>query len=220
MKVQWLGHSAFLLTTRDGLRIVTDPYVAGSYDGAVGYGPIEVRADVVTVSHDHADHNGVAELPGAPRDIRGPGGVDLEPFHCVINGYPTWHDPSGGLERGDNTVFVFDVGGMRVCHAGDLGHELAPELAERIGRVDVLLLPVGGKFTVGAKAAHRVAEQLGARVVIPMHFKTAKLGFDIAPVDDFLAGHLKVKRVGSSEVDVTADTLPQEPEVWVLDHAL
>jgi len=117
-------------------------------------------------------------------------------------------------------VFVFEADGLRVCHCGDLGHLLTPQQVAAIGRVDVLLVPVGGTFTLDAAGARKVAAQLEARVAIPMHYKTDKLGFDIAGVEEFLRGQANVKRVGAPEVELGTDTLPPAPEVWVLEHAL
>jgi len=218
MKIKWLGHSAFQLTAADGTSVITDPYVPGSFSGAIKYGPIRETADAVTVSHRHQDHDGVSHLPGKPKAFEGKGTFKVG--SVSISGFETFHDATEGAGRGRNTVFVFQADGMRVCHCGDLGHVLTVQQAAAIGKVDVLLVPVGGTFTVDAAAAREVAEQLAARVTIPMHYKTDKLGFDIAGIDDFVQGKANVKRVGSPEVGVSADKLPPVPEIWVLEHAL
>jgi L-ascorbate metabolism protein UlaG (beta-lactamase superfamily) len=218
MKVKWLGHSAFLLTAADGTRIITDPYVPDSFSGAIKYGPIRETADAVTVSHHHQDHDGVSQLAGGPKVLEGKG--TFRAGSVSIGGFETFHDAGKGTRRGLNTVFVFEADGLRVCHCGDLGHVLTTQQVAAIGKVDVLLVPVGGTFTVDATAAHEVAGQVEARVIIPMHYKTDKLGFDIAGVDDFVQGRADVKRVGKAEVEVSADKLPPVPEIWVLEHAL
>jgi L-ascorbate metabolism protein UlaG (beta-lactamase superfamily) len=218
MKAKWLGHSAFLLSAADNTRIITDPYVAGSYDGALGYGPITETADGVSVSHDHPDHSGQDALPGNPKLVRGLGEHSVG--SVTIKGFRTWHDASKGAQRGENTVFVYEIDGLRVCHLGDLGHLLDEKTAGDIGQVDVLMVPVGGFYTIDAKEATEVARLLGAKVVIPMHYKTGKLGFDIAGVEGFLSGKDNVNRIGGPEVEITKDNLPPEPEVWVLEHAL
>ena len=217
MKIKWLGHSAFLLSASDGTRVITDPYVPGSFDGGIRYRAIDDTCDGVTVSHDHADHNGCRGLPGKPAVIRGEG--EHRVGTVPITGFATWHDEDRGRRRGDNTVFVFEVDGLRVCHAGDLGHVLPAPTVAGIGRVDVLMVPVGGYFTIGPDGARAVARQLGAKVTIPMHYRTDRCDFDIAPVDDFLAGQPGVRRTGASEVEVGRDTLPAEPETWVFEHA-
>jgi L-ascorbate metabolism protein UlaG (beta-lactamase superfamily) len=218
MRIKWLGHAAFLLTAADGTSIITDPYVPGSFSGAIKYGPIRETADAVTVSHHHQDHDGVSWLPGKPKVLEGKGTFKVG--SVGISGFETFHDANKGAGRGRNTVFVFEADGLRVCHCGDLGHVLTAQQVAAIGKVDVLLVPVGGTFTVDAAAAHEVAGQLAARVTIPMHYKTDKLGFDIAGIDDFMQGEANVKQVGAAEVEVNADKLPPAPEIWVLEHAL
>ncbi len=218
MKIRYLGHATFLITTADGVRIITDPYEPGGYGGAIGYGPITEEADVVTISHEHGDHNYLAGVPGHPEIIRGPGwhlGKEVP-----IHGVAAHHDASGGQERGEVTIFVFDVDGVKVCHLGDLGHVLNHDQVRQIDAVDVLLLPVGGMATVDAATAAEVANQLGAPVIIPMHYKTEKLGFPFAPRDDFLRGKSNVKLLGHSEVEITRQSLPEAPEIWVLEPAL
>ena len=218
MKVKWLGHAAFELTAADGTSVLTDPYEPGCFEGAVCYAPIAGEYDAVTVSHEHADHNWTKGLAGDPPVLRGAGEHTVGPVR--VHGYKTFHDTENGAQRGENTVFAFDDGEVRVVHLGDLGHELDAETARAIGRVDVLLVPVGGTFTIDAGTAHRVAAQLGAKVVVPMHFKTDKLGFDIDGVEPFLAGQEHVRRSGSAEFEVLAATLPVEPETVVLEPAL
>ena len=218
MRIKWLGHSAFLLTAADGTSVITDPYVPGSFSGQMKYGPIRETAHAVTVSHHHQDHDGVSRLPGQPEVFDRAGAFKVG--SVAITGFETFHDNSQGARAGRNTVFVFEADGLRVCHCGDLGHVLSAHQVAAIGKVDVLMVPVGGTFTVDAAAAHEVAAQLAARVTIPMHYKTDKLGFDIAGIDNFVQGKANVKRVGRAEVEVSADKLPPAPEIWVLEHAL
>ncbi|MEA3311060.1 MAG: MBL fold metallo-hydrolase [candidate division WOR-3 bacterium] len=218
MKIQWLGHSAFLIETSDGRKLVTDPYDSGSYDGAVGYEEIDVAADVVTVSHEHPDHDGVAGLIHAPGTVvRESDSTEAAGFN--IRGIETFHDESHGAERGPNTIFVIEADGLRICHLGDLGHLLSDEQIEELGRVDVLLIPVGGHFTIDAAQATRIAERIKPKVVIPMHYKTKVLGFPIAGVEGFLQGKSNVVRMDSTFTEITADTLPAETEIRVLQHA-
>lgn len=218
MKLKWLGHSAFLLTADSGTRVITDPYKPGCFDGAVGYGPICETGDAATVSHDHDDHCAWQALPGNPQVVRGAGEFTVKDIS--IAGFDTAHDEAGGRQRGRNTVYRFTMDGLRVLHCGDLGEEPGPELVKAIGPVDVLLVPVGGHFTIDAAQAHRVSAALGAKVIIPMHYKTAKLGFPVAGVEDFLRAQAGVRRVGRAEVAIAADSLPSAPEIWVLEHAL
>lgn len=218
MKLKWLGHAAFLVTAADGTRIITDPYIPGSFDGGVGYGPIKETADAVTVSHNHDDHAGWRLLPGKPQVIRGAGSFKVGPV--AISGFDTAHDETGGRQRGRNTVYLFEIDGLKLCHLGDLGEPLPRPVAAALGAIDVLLCPVGGVFTLDARQAREVAATLRARVVVPMHYKTAKLGFPIAGVVDFIRGRENVKQAGTAEVELAAAALPESPEIWVLNHAL
>lgn len=216
MKIKWLGHATFMVEANDGTRIITDPFEAGSYDGAVGYAPIDDTADIVTVSHDHADHNAVDSVGGEPEVVRGTEGRTVKGI--AIHGVSTYHDESRGQDRGRNTVFVMTVDGVSVGHLGDLGHELTPEEIRALGQVDVLLTPVGGYYTIGPEEAKKVAEGLGAKIIIPMHFKTDALGFPIQPVDDFLKLMDDVERIAGTTVEIDADSLPETTKVVVLDY--
>ncbi len=218
MKIKWYGHSAFLVTSDQGVKIITDPYESGAYGGQLSYGKIKDQADIVLTSHDHADHNDTKSLPGSPEIVKGSGSKTVKGIS--IKGISTYHDPSKGSERGANTIFTFSVDGIKICHLGDLGHILSEKELAEIGSVDILLIPVGGYFTIDAKEATRVAEQIKPKVLIPMHFKTEKCGFPIAPVEDFLKGKSNAKRPKASEVAFEKKTLPQQMEILVLDHAL
>lgn len=133
---------------------------------------------------------------------------------------PTHHDESYGAERGPNAVFTFTVDGINICFVGDLGHQLSSEQIEAIGSVDLLLIPVGGTYTIDAEGAAKVAEALKARLVIPMHFKTDKCDLPIAEVDSFLTKMTNVKKLEESEIELSLDKLPAAgPEVWVMNHA-
>jgi L-ascorbate metabolism protein UlaG (beta-lactamase superfamily) len=218
MKIKWYGHAAFLITSDQGVKIITDPYESGAYGGQLAYGKINDQADIVLTSHDHADHNDTKSLPGSPQVVKGSGSKTVKGIS--FKGIPTYHDPSKGSERGSNIIFTFSVDGMKVCHLGDLGHVLSEKELAEIGPVDLLFIPVGGYFTIDPKEATRVTEQIQPKVIFPMHFKTEKCGFPIAPVEDFLKGKPKTKRPGASEMVLDKTTLPQQMEIMVLEHAL
>lgn len=197
MKVSWLGHACFEIVDSRGTRIVIDPF-----DETVGYEVPRIKADVVLVSHDHHDHNNVKAIRGDPQVVRGPGkhlaaGIEFR-------GVPSFHDEEKGKLRGRNTIFCFVVDGLRVCHLGDLGHLLGEDDLRSVGEVDVLMIPVGGVYTIDADGAKRVIEQIRPRLVFPMHFRSEE--FDVAPVDLFLKG-LEVERPGRS-VSLTREDLP------------
>lgn len=215
MKVQWLGHACFLITSEAGLRIITDPYMVG---GGIRYSPIQETADIVTVSHDHADHNNAAAVGGKPALVKGAGRHQVKGIK--FQGHAAYHDGSQGRERGTNTIYCLTVDGIRLCHLGDLGHPLSEEQARDIGPVDVLLIPVGGFFTIDAATASQICQQLRPRLAIPMHYKTSKLDYPLAGVEDFLRGKSAVKRLESSEIDIKADHLPATTEIVALQSAL
>lgn len=217
MKVKWLGHSCFLLTSESGLRIITDPYTSGVY--GLDYAAPSETADIVTVSHDHADHNNVAAVKGNPQVVKGDGTHEAKGIQ--FKGVASAHDPSGGKERGPNTIFTFTLDGVAVCHVGDLGHDLDDRTAAEVGPVDVLLIPVGGNFTVDATVANQVCEKLKPKVCIAMHFKNSRCpGFPVASVDDFVGKRQQVRTLDASEVEITQDKLPVTPETIVLKPAL
>lgn len=214
MKIKWLGHACFLITSDSGLKIITDPYIQES---GLKYSAIDESADIVTVSHDHFDHNNVSAVKGNPEIVKGSGTRTVKGIQ--FRGIATYHDEAKGAQRGNNVVFCFSIDGIKVCHLGDLGHRLRKEEIAEIGAVDVLLVPVGGFFTIDARVASQVCEDLKPKVVIPMHFKTPKCDFPISQVDDFLAGKPNVKRLNSSEAGFKASELPQNIEIVVLQPA-
>lgn len=218
MKIKWYGHAAFLVTSDEGIKIIIDPYEPGAFGGQLSYGKIDDQADIVLTSHDHADHNHIKGLPGNPQILKGSGPKTEKGIS--IKGIPTYHDPSKGSERGSNTVFTLRVDEINLCHLGDLGHLLSDREVSEIGPVDILLIPVGGVYTIDPNEATQVADQVKPKVLIPMHFKTAKCGFPIAPVEDFLKGKSNVKRSGVSEMRFDQASLPLQREVIVLEHAL
>jgi len=177
----WHGQACFTIVTSQGIRIVTDPVKMGNYDI-----PQSFKADIVTVSHEHGDHNQVDSLSGSPVVLRGltGGGGRFTAIDRTIKGVrifnvSTYHDESRGAELGLNAVFVIETGNLRIVHLGDLGHVLTKEQVEAIGTpVDVLMIPVGGRFTIAGKAADTVIDQLKPkRIVFPMHYQTEEALF-------------------------------------------
>jgi L-ascorbate metabolism protein UlaG (beta-lactamase superfamily) len=218
MKIKYYGHAAFLITSDQGIKIMIDPYEPGAFGGQLSYGKIKDQADIVLTSHDHADHNYTKDLPGTPQVVKGSGSKTIKGIS--IKGISTYHDPSKGSERGANTIFTFKINNIQLCHLGDLGHLLSDKELAEIGPVDILMIPVGGVFTIDPIEATRVAEQIKPKILIPMHFKTEKCGFPIATVEDFLKGKKNARRPKASEATFDKATLPQQMEIVVLEHAL
>lgn len=213
MKIRYLAHSCFLITASDGTRIVIDPYEAGGYDGAIGYAPINESADIVVVTHEHADHAAVGEVRGHPLVIRGPAQARGILFDTVA----VPHDDAGGGRRGAVRIVLFTVDGIRLCHGSDIGRPLTEAEQEAIGEVDVLFVPVGGRYTLDAEGAAAVVRQLAPRLVIPMHYRTPRIGFPLEPVERFLKGRSDTRRPGRSEVEIPPNGLPRSLQVLVLE---
>jgi L-ascorbate metabolism protein UlaG (beta-lactamase superfamily) len=213
MKIKLLGHACFLITSDSGLKIITDPYEVG---GGVNYGQIKESADIVTVSHDHTDHNNVAAVQGNPKVVRGAANIKGIEF----KGIPTYHDEAGGKRRGRNTILCFELDGMRLCHLGDLGHQLSDSQVAELGTVDILFIPVGGFYTIDAKVATQLCDRLKPKVIIPMHYKTAKCTYTITGVEEFLKGKKEVRRLNASEVEFKPGELPATTQIVVLNPAL
>ncbi|MFC1904148.1 MBL fold metallo-hydrolase [Chloroflexota bacterium] len=216
MKIKWLGHASFLITSDAGTRIITDPYTPNE---RLAYDEIKESAEIVTVSHEHGDHNNVAAVGGNPEVVRGPVAVEVKGIK--FKGTPTHHDEAGGSKRGDNTIFCFEVDGIRACHLGDLGHQLGDKEAAELGKVDILFIPVGGNFTIDAKVATGVCNQLQPKVIIPMHYQNERCsGFPVAGVDEFLQGKEDLNRLDVSEVEFKPGELPATTHIIVLKPAL
>ena len=213
MKIKWLGHSSFLITAGSGFKIITDPYLP---DSGVRHGEIKETADVVTISHEHTDHNNSRGVRGNPVVLRKSAEVKGINFHAVA----AFHDNVGGRKRGSNTVFCFAVDGINICHMGDLGNIPEDRQISDIGKVDVLLIPVGGFFTLELAEVDRVIEKIKPRIVFPMHYKTEKVGLPISGVDRFLEGKQNVSRLNVSEVELKADAIPAVTTIMVLKPAL
>lgn len=215
MIIRWLGHSCFRITSAEGRTLITDPYDVEAYKGSLLYAPLDEAPDVVTISHRHADHANIAILKGAPEVVEARATQFAAGFS--IRGISTYHDDQDGDVRGDNTIFRIIVDEISVCHLGDLGHELNQTRVEQIGEVDVLLVPVGGIFTIDADQATRVMEQLRPAITIPMHFRNDRCLFGIDTVDRFLAGKPDVEMAAGSEIEVAKDNLPASPKIIVLE---
>ncbi|MEK7112429.1 MAG: MBL fold metallo-hydrolase [Patescibacteria group bacterium] len=213
MDITYLGHSSFKIKGRTG-SVVTDPFdpqiVGLKYSG--------VEADIVTISHDHADHNRAALVKNVKKVVDGPG--EYEILGISIIGFSSFHDDKNGSLRGKNTIYVFEMDGLRLAHLGDLGHELSEGLVEDMGEIDILMIPVGSEYTVGPDIATLVVQAVGPKFVIPMHYQISGLAPEtfskLLPVEAFL------KEVGISvetlpKLSVKKEDLGEEQKVIVLE---
>lgn len=210
MNIRWQGHACFHMTTSQGVRIVTDPY-----DASVGYPMRPIEADILTISHQHHDHNYRDGVGGNPVVFETTGNFDFRGVR--MDAYPCYHDEAQGSKRGDNLIFRFEADGLVLCHLGDIGHPLEDSMLRKLGSVDVLMIPVGGTYTLDPEQAWALVQRMHPRIVVPMHYKTPSLAFPLAPVSEFLAltGVGEPRPLAALELDGT--NLSQLPSIVVLD---
>lgn len=208
MRISFLGHASFLITTGDK-KILTDPF-----NEEVGYPLYEGEVDYVTVSHGHWDHAATDLLKGKFTAITTSGKHDFG--NIVFTGIKSYHDAEKGALRGENLIFIIEAEGIRIAHLGDLGHLLAADDIKKMGKIDLLLIPVGGTFTINANEAITIVNELKPRIVIPMHYDTPHLTFDLAPVEDFTQ-HYEVL-VKKPELDINLDNLDKVNKIILLDY--
>lgn len=218
LKIRWLGQSSFEMTTSGGTIIVTDPADFKGY-----HMPPDLSADIVTVSHEHRDHNHVAGVTGAPVIFHGTNeqlsavnDIDTTVQDVRLYTVPSFHDPG---HHGMNAIFVFECDGFRIAHLGDIGTILTDDQIAAIGKIDILMIPVGGRFTIAAPEADTIVSQLNVRrAVLPMHYKTA--AFDILPysAEPFLKGKENVRRMNGNEFTVEPEAPIGAREFIVLEY--
>ena len=213
MEIIYVGHSCFKIKGKE-VSLVIDPY-----DSKVGYKLPKMDADIVLVTHPHFDHNNVEAVNNTKLVIDGPG--EYESAGVFVNGFQTKHDDKEGNERGSNTIYLIEIEGIRILHLGDLGHELEQSSLEKIDVVDVLLVPVGGKYTIDAEMASKVISSIEPGFVIPMHYQTKDLtgveGLDTLEkfleemgIEDSVKRQEKLKITSKNDI-------PEETEVLVLE---
>lgn len=216
MRIRWFGQSSYLLTG-GAQSVFIDPF--GDMSGAAArgiewnYPPISVDADVLLVTHEHGDHNGVDAIGGDPVVIRSRAGKFESPVGEVV-GVASEHDDAAGTQRGPNTIFCFTLDGVRVCHLGDFGQPaLRPEQVAAIGDVDLLFVPAGSGPTIGGSPAAELVRTVRPRLVVPMHYRTEAISF-LEPPDAFLdALGGDIRRLEESEIDVDAHLGSREAPV-------
>ncbi|MDH4068218.1 MAG: MBL fold metallo-hydrolase [Dehalococcoidia bacterium] len=211
MDITWLGHSCFLIRGKEKA-IITDPCHPD-----LGYRLGNPEADIVTLSHFHRGHCYVEGVANDPRQIRSPG--EYEIGGTFITGIASFHDNKKGEVRGKNTIYVFEMDGMTLCHLGDLGHPLDSHLIEEIGDIGILFLPVGEASAIPIDTAMEIIRQLEPSVVIPMHYKTEVFAGNLSPVDKFL-DTMRIKELEAKpKLSITSSSLPSSTQTIVLSHA-
>ena len=212
MDINWLGQACFKLKGKQA-SLVLDPY-----SNKIGFSLPKVEAEVVTVSHDHYDHNAAAEVSGNPFVIDGPGEYEIKGINVV--GVSSFHDNKKGQERGKNILYSVRMDGLNIAHLGDLGQDqLSAEQIDSLGNVDILMIPVGAVYTIDASTATKIVASLEPSLIIPMHYQDEDSSVDLEPVQKFL------KEMGKEEIEpikkltATKDRLPSEPQVVVLEKS-
>ena len=217
IKVQWFGQSCFLITSPKGVKILIDPF-----NPELGYPMPKVKPDLVLISHEHFDHNYYQMASGSPKIIHGlnPKTLDWEKIDETLKdvrvySVRSYHDEAQGARRGKNTIFVIELPGARMAFLGDLGCPLSKEQIEKLGKIEVLMVPVGGVYTIDAEGANQVIAQLNPKLIFPMHYKTPAVKLPIEPVDKFLADKKDVQKISGNEYVI--NQLPAKPQIIVLD---
>jgi len=209
MEITWLGRSCFFIKGK-GKTILTDPCHPD-----FGYPISKPHADIVTVSHFHPGHSYIDGVANSPKQIKGPG--EYEIGKVFVTGITSFHDNEKGKGKGKNTIYVMEIDGINLCHLGDLGHPLTPQLLDDMGSIDVLFLPVGEMSTIPIDVAVEIVKQLNPSIVIPMHYKT-QVRDNLQPVDEFL------RRMGIHETEtkpklsLTRSSLPSSTQIVVLNY--
>lgn len=212
MDIYWYGQALFKLKGK-GATVVIDPYESDFVGFKV---PKDLEADVVLITHQHQDHNNSSLVPGQPMVFSGPGEYEVK--GVVITGVQSFHDNQEGKERGLNTIYQLNIDGLNVVHLGDLGqHKLTEEQINQIGQVDILLIPVGGVYTINGKEATEIIAELEPKIIIPMHYAVPGLKFPLEEVDKFKKEMGAEEVVPQAKLSMTKEKLPEEPMVVVLN---
>lgn len=199
MNITWLGHSSFLLEFNNGVKLLQDPF-----DETVGYPLYSGYPDIITVSHEHFDHNYTKPfLKDSPTIVNTCGSFKVKDIS--IKGIASFHDNMLGEKRGPNIIYVIEAEGLRICHLGDLGHTLKEDVINEIGAIDILFVPVGGNYTLDGKEAAQVAKSIGSTYIIPMHYKTPYINFPISGAEDFITCMENGKREPSNTINLCAE---------------
>ena len=214
MIITWQGHSCFKIQDKqgtDGITLVTDPF-----DKETGLKVPNFEADIITVSHNHHDHNNTGALRGTPFIINSPGEYDCK--DVLIQGIDSFHDENKGADRGHNTIYRIEIDDISISHLGDLAHSLDNDQLEKLSGTDILIVPVGGKYTLDAKKAVEVISQIEPRIVIPMHYQVEGLKFDLEPLDKFIK-EIGIKPTYEEKLKISKKDLPQEDmELVILSY--
>jgi len=218
MQINWKGQSCFQISASQGkgsqVNIVIDPY-----SESTGLKVPKLEADILLVSHDHDDHNNIKAVTGNPFLITGSGEYDIK--EVFVQGIPSFHDAVSGKEKGQNTIYTIEAEDLKICHLGDLGQkELTSEQVEKIGGVDILMIPIGGNYTLSAKEAVKIMSQIEPSIIIPMHYHLPKIKIKLDGLEDFfkVMGIKKMDSLPKLSIK-KKDILSEEAKIIVLNNS-
>lgn len=210
MNIYWFGQASYLIKTANGKRLLIDPFGEG-----MGYTPFKGSVNLVTISHDHFDHNFTGFIENSPIIINTPGEHTVD--FCEITGIKSFHDKTKGSERGNNIIFKYVIDNITLCHLGDLGHDLDENTINEIGTVDVLFVPVGEVYTLDVKSAVNVVKKINPKYIIPMHYRTKSLNIPLEGVDKFLMEMKDYETENVSIFSVDKNDLNNKPKIILID---
>jgi L-ascorbate metabolism protein UlaG (beta-lactamase superfamily) len=197
INIKWFGHSMWKIWNEE-VSLITDPFTD------IGYPmPENETANIVLSSHDHFDHNNIQLIKGNPQVVNTKGNFEIK--GVKIETFPVWHDETSGSERGSNLLMKFTISGKTFLHCGDLGHICTADVISKLGKIDVLFIPVGGFYTIDAKTAKAIVEMIKPIIVFPMHYKTPILDFPIATIEEYLKLIDDHKQISANEIELTEE---------------
>lgn len=215
MHIKWIGHACFLLTLKNGKKIITDPY-----DNTVGYDSVDEEADYVLVSHNHYDHNFTDGISGEYKLIDKPGNYKFDDI--VLTGFELPHDDVNGTKRGKVTAFLIETENIKILHMADVGVVPDDSFFDALPKIDVLLVPVGGVYTIDAHGAFEILEKLQPNITIPMHYMTHVLKFALKGVYEFeqmASKEYDISHIGHSDYEISCGDPKKRPRIIIMQHS-
>lgn len=211
IKITWFGHSMFLIQSNE-VSIVNDPF-----NSSIGYKFPEITCDIVTVSHNHYDHNNYDSLGGNLEILKEAGINTIK--NITFEGISSYHDNARGAKNGPNVIFIWKIKEIKIAHLGDYGEDsLSPEQSFALEGTDVLFIPVGGMYTIDGKQAQKMIEQIKLRIAFPIHYKTSDCNIALNSLDEFTSGLNNVKDKNNTSVIISKKILPLDNEIWLLKY--
>ncbi len=213
-KITWAGQSCFQISVSNSKDSTTD-IVIDPFDEKIGLKSANFNADVLLITHNHHDHNNIEGVKGEPFIVDGPGEYEIKGI--FIQGIDSFHDDVQGKERGKNTIYTIESEGIRFCHLGDFGQkELTDEQLEIIDRVDILMIPIGGEYTISSHEVQKIISQIEPKIVIPMHYQLPKLGMKLEGVEEFLKSMGKNTVEAQDKLTIKAGALPKDNKMEIV----